>query len=296
MDPAARGAPGTGDEVARALAADSLGRVYIAGDVEMAAGSQVFLALYDSGGNQVWRRQFGSGAFDRARALALDPGGVEEGVYIGGGTTGNLGGTHAGSSDAWLARYDSDGNRIWITQFGTPADEEVTALAAGSWGSWWSWAPSGVVAGGYTHGDLFGPSAGSSDIFVATFDRSSALRMFARQLGTGAADGAVGSADQIIVGYTDGVLGAAGAGARDTIVAEFSWVLCHANCDNSLHPVPILNLEDFTCFINEFARAWSLPQHLQVHTYANCDGSTTPPVLNVEDFACFINAFAAGCL
>jgi hypothetical protein len=29
--------------------------------------------------------------------------------------------------------------------------------------------------------------------------------------------------------------------------------------------------------------------------YANCDGSTTEPVLNVEDFICFINAFAAGC-
>ena len=29
--------------------------------------------------------------------------------------------------------------------------------------------------------------------------------------------------------------------------------------------------------------------------YANCDGSTTPPILNVADFSCFLNAFAAGC-
>jgi hypothetical protein len=29
--------------------------------------------------------------------------------------------------------------------------------------------------------------------------------------------------------------------------------------------------------------------------YANCDGSTTAPILNVEDFSCFINRFAQGC-
>ena len=29
--------------------------------------------------------------------------------------------------------------------------------------------------------------------------------------------------------------------------------------------------------------------------YANCDGSTIAPVLNVNDFQCFLNAYAAGC-
>jgi hypothetical protein len=49
------------------------------------------------------------------------------------------------------------------------------------------------------------------------------------------------------------------------------------------------------CFINEFAVAQSLPQAQQVVHYANCDASTTAPVLNVEDFACFINTFTQGC-
>ena len=60
---------------------------------------------------------------------------------------------------------------------------------------------------------------------------------------------------------------------------------CYANCDNSTTP-PILNVLDFSCFINAFAAG---------DTYANCDNSTIPPVLNVLDFSCFINAFAAGC-
>jgi hypothetical protein len=69
---------------------------------------------------------------------------------------------------------------------------------------------------------------------------------------------------------------------------------CYANCDSST-VAPILNVEDFTCFINAFAAGSALPHAEQITHYANCDGSTTLPVLNVEDFICFINAFAAGC-
>ena len=61
--------------------------------------------------------------------------------------------------------------------------------------------------------------------------------------------------------------------------------VCYPNCDNSTTP-PILNVLDFSCFLNKFAAG---------DPYANCDNSTTPPVLNVLDFSCFLNKFAAGC-
>jgi hypothetical protein len=61
--------------------------------------------------------------------------------------------------------------------------------------------------------------------------------------------------------------------------------LCYANCDSSTAP-PILNVNDFQCFLNKFAAGDS---------YANCDHSTVPPILNVNDFQCFLNQFAAGC-
>jgi hypothetical protein len=60
---------------------------------------------------------------------------------------------------------------------------------------------------------------------------------------------------------------------------------CYANCDSST-TAPILNIQDFSCFLNRFASG---------DTYANCDGSTVAPVLNVQDFSCFINRFNAGC-
>jgi hypothetical protein len=60
---------------------------------------------------------------------------------------------------------------------------------------------------------------------------------------------------------------------------------CYPNCDGST-TAPILNVADFTCFLQKFAAA---------NPYANCDQSTTPPVLNVADFTCFLQKFAAGC-
>ena len=74
----------------------------------------------------------------------------------------------------------------------------------------------------------------------------------------------------------------------DDATFELSLILddpCYPNCDGSTTP-PVLNINDFQCFLNAFAAG---------NTYANCDGSTTPPVLTVNDFQCFMNSFAAGC-
>jgi glucose/arabinose dehydrogenase len=60
---------------------------------------------------------------------------------------------------------------------------------------------------------------------------------------------------------------------------------CWTNCDGST-TTPVLNISDFSCFLNRYAAG---------DLYANCDLSTTPPVLNVVDFSCFLSAFAAGC-
>jgi hypothetical protein len=60
---------------------------------------------------------------------------------------------------------------------------------------------------------------------------------------------------------------------------------CYPNCDKSTAS-PILNANDFQCFLNRFAAG---------DPYANCDGSTSPPVLNANDFQCYLNTYAAGC-
>jgi hypothetical protein len=66
---------------------------------------------------------------------------------------------------------------------------------------------------------------------------------------------------------------------------HFIGLGCYANCDGS-SAAPILNVNDFTCFMNHYAAA---------NAYANCDGSTVPPIVNVLDFVCFQTKFAVGC-
>ncbi len=60
---------------------------------------------------------------------------------------------------------------------------------------------------------------------------------------------------------------------------------CYVNCDASTIS-PILNVNDFSCFLNNYAAG---------NSYANCDASTIAPLLNVNDFTCFVNKYAAGC-
>jgi hypothetical protein len=64
-----------------------------------------------------------------------------------------------------------------------------------------------------------------------------------------------------------------------------SVAACYANCDGST-AAPVLNANDFQCFLNKFAAN---------DPFANCDGSTANPTLNANDFQCFLNKFAAGC-
>lgn len=60
---------------------------------------------------------------------------------------------------------------------------------------------------------------------------------------------------------------------------------CYPNCDSSTI-APVLNVNDFLCFMTWFASGDS---------YANCDQSTSPPILSVNDFVCFTTQFTAGC-
>jgi len=92
--------------------------------------------------------------------------------------------------------------------------------------------------------------------------------------------GSVRSSDQAV--YS---LRATGACAVAQSLGAQLTVVCYPNCDGSTAS-PVLNISDFTCFMNSYLSATG---------YANCDGSTTPPVHDVRDFICFQTRFAAGC-
>ncbi len=203
-----------------AAAADAIGGVYVSGSTwgnlgAISAGvSDAWLARYDGAGNQVWIRQLGTSSADGAYAAAPDGAG---GVYVGGRTAGALGAPNAGDSDCWLARYDGVGNQIWIRQFGTSAYDDVSAAAADGTG--------GVCIGGTTSGSLAGTNAGGQDAWLARFD-SAGNQIWIRQLGTSVDDkltAAAGAATGAgyVSGITRGNLGAPNYGGEDAWLARY---------------------------------------------------------------------------
>ena len=72
--------------------------------------------------------QLGTTGIDKALGAATDSAGN---VYITGSTSGSLAGANQGSSDIWVARYDSSGNQTLLQQSGisTPNGETAVAVA-----------------------------------------------------------------------------------------------------------------------------------------------------------------------
>jgi hypothetical protein len=162
----------SGGDAAYALAPDAAGGVYVSGSTGADLGGpqqgsgDVWLARYDAAGNQAWMRQFGTPAGEFTWAAAIDGGG---GVYLCGFASSNLGGSHFGADDAWVARYDSAGNRAWITQFGTSTIEIPYAAASDGAG--------GLYVSGWTFGSLGGPNAGGADAWLTRFDGPCSLQL-----------------------------------------------------------------------------------------------------------------------
>ena len=200
------------------LAVDPAGDAIIAGSTQgnfggtNAGQGDVFLAMYDTSGSQVWVKQFGTAGDDGASSVAVGSGGN---IVLTGWAGGNLGGT--GSGDMFVAEYDFSGKRTWLTQLGTTGDQ-ANGVAMDS--------SDNIAIAGSTTGSLNQANAGLGDAFAARFDPSG-KELWISQLGTAADDAAYGVAtDQsghvILAGSTGGQLGAKRFGQTDAFVGELS--------------------------------------------------------------------------
>ncbi|MEJ2720319.1 MAG: hypothetical protein P8181_04165 [bacterium] len=73
----------------------------------------------------IWARQFGSAGIDRPTAIAID----DSGIYVAGYCSGALPGqTHVQGRDAFVSKYDRDGNLLWTDEFGSQGDDQVFDL------------------------------------------------------------------------------------------------------------------------------------------------------------------------
>ncbi|MDJ0533964.1 MAG: SBBP repeat-containing protein [Xenococcaceae cyanobacterium MO_207.B15] len=200
---------------------DDDGNVYLSGyTIEETRTSQTddsWVTKYDSNGNRQWFTEFGTRQYDEAYDIAVDN---EGNVYSTGWTLGDLGGDNSGIYDIWVAKHDNDGELQFIQQFGSEDYEFPWGIDTDSEGN--------VYITGWTLGDLAGDNAGSYDTWVAKYN-SNGDRQWIRQFGTQGDDSLlygdieIDSNDNIfLTGYTDGDLGGDNAGSYDTWVAKYN--------------------------------------------------------------------------
>jgi len=210
------------DDYAYSLGADRKGNIYIGGytygslEGSNLGGADAFLIKMDPEGNVLWQKQFGSPSDDIVYSIAVDN---SDNIYLSGYTGGSLDGNkYSGGWDAFLAKFDPDGKKLWLNQIGTSSWDEAWAVAVDSEGN--------PYVAGYTGGELGGSQHGAMDSFIAKYDPSGNQK-FIKQFGTLGNDylrsAVISGKDICLSGYTDGAFsGYKNSGSDDIFVTCFS--------------------------------------------------------------------------
>lgn len=209
------------DAVAYNPVTDKNGNVFIAGDTKCALAGQFFgkidgfVSKYDSIGNNVWTKQFGTSEDDRINWLALDQIGN---VYVTGYTKGVVNEKNFGKEDIIVAKFDPNGNVEWQKQFGSDSTDIGNTVYVDYKGN--------VYVVGATKGTVDKMSFGGVDCVFLKLD-SKGNTIWKKQFGTAKGDEIQGitgdSASNIyICGYTYGDLAAKNIGQLDAFVGKFT--------------------------------------------------------------------------
>ncbi|MGL5194874.1 MAG: SBBP repeat-containing protein, partial [Chroococcales cyanobacterium] len=162
------------DDQAKQIVMDGADNLYILGWTENPSNS--WIAKYDKDGNSQWQQFLGEGYDITNGVLTRSQDGS---LYVAGRTTDNLEGINQGATDAWVAKYDSNGNQTWVKQFGTDDEDEVFGITVDNEGN--------IYLTGETKGAFAGPRDGDGDAWVAQLNSNGEFQ-WQTQLGTAARD------------------------------------------------------------------------------------------------------------
>lgn len=143
---------GAGNNQSHSVATDAFGNVYQAGYTDSiipdSGGFQnsfgggnhdAFLIKFDAEGNRLWATFYGGTDSEWGNSVATDALGN---VYLAGSThssngiaSGGFKSVYSGGGDAFLAKFDANGNRLWATYYGGSAIEYGTSVATDAAGN-----------------------------------------------------------------------------------------------------------------------------------------------------------------
>ena len=243
----ARSIGGTGTDSGEDIATDSSGNVYVIGQysgsvtigsttLTSAGSDDVFVAKYDTSGTVQWARSISGTGPDFGYGIATDSSGnvYVTGRYLGGtvtfapGTT--LTNNITGSSDVFVAKYDTSGTVQWARGFGGQSSDSGYGIATDSSGNVYV---TGKFRGGsVTIGSTTLTGSDFDNAFVAKYDTSGTVqwaRGISGQFTEATGDGiAVDSGGNVyVIGYYAGTVTFASGttltstGSYDVFVAKY---------------------------------------------------------------------------
>ncbi|MFN5221521.1 MAG: beta strand repeat-containing protein, partial [Cyanobacteriota bacterium] len=129
-----------GDGATAGVVTGSDGSIFVGGTTEgnmggqpLFGGQDPYVTKYTPDGAIVWTRQIGTASNEMSWSMAA---GVDGSVYIASNNALNIDGqVNAGSWDAMLAKYNSDGTKAWTRLLGSSAAEMPGAIATAQDGS-----------------------------------------------------------------------------------------------------------------------------------------------------------------
>lgn len=119
-----------------------------------------YLRKYDNNGQVLWTRQFGTSGSDWANAVTAD---ISGNIYVTGSTQGSLqpNVTNKGDYDAYVRKYDTNGNALQTKQFGTSTFDKGSVITTDVSGN--------IYMAGSTLGGLQRPNKGALDTYVRKY-------------------------------------------------------------------------------------------------------------------------------
>ena len=233
---------GSGDNIPGSIATDAHWHVYLSGvttdgtntatpgsyQPTHSGGYDDFLVQYDSSGIRQWGTYYG-GPGDEFSGVVCTDGNY---AYLSGWTSSATGiatalshqTTLAGGSDAFLAKFNVTGSRLWGTYFGGPAAETTGGATCDGNGNIYLLGNTQSDAGISTPGSFQPARGGLYDAFLAKFDPELGVLDWATYYGGPQAEDVTysrittdDSLNVYITGYTGSITGIASAGAwQDT--------------------------------------------------------------------------------
>lgn len=173
----------TDSDGANSVATDSKGNVYVSGvadgvlpDQESMGSADAFVKKYDPNGKELWTRQFGTRDVDSAESVAAD---AQGNIYVAGRVRGRQalpGQKSFGKLDAFVRKYDANGNELWTDQFGAGNPTSAYAVVLDTKGN--------IYVAGSAEGVLPSQkSFGEGGAFIRKYD-ATGKELWTQQFGT----------------------------------------------------------------------------------------------------------------